>query len=247
MKISLPIKLGAYALIVLISAGFAYNYYTEVTEAQRTVIKLAYDPNASSPLQPGVVIDKAVLDQMKNVELPEDIANGQLGWALTSTPANRLALEGLVISTMLQPGDFLRAEDFVRRAGDILARRVDPGSRAFSVAVNPGAAVETFLSPGSRVDVIHTSLDEEEQASSTVLLENVSLLAVGRFQSEAEYVEAGRPTYASVTVQAPVAEIQDFLNIIEALRGQVTVVLRNPCDENAEQCRDEDGGVQADE
>ena len=33
MKISLPIKLGAYALIVLISAGFAYNYYTEVTEA----------------------------------------------------------------------------------------------------------------------------------------------------------------------------------------------------------------------
>jgi Flp pilus assembly protein CpaB len=65
-----------------------------------------------------------------------------------------------------------------------------------------------------------------------MLLENVEVMAVGETVTRGASGEGGAETYNSVTLQASVEIVETFLGEFESADGALTLVLRNPCDEN---------------
>ncbi|KAJ55875.1 hypothetical protein ACMU_08895 [Actibacterium mucosum KCTC 23349] len=224
--------ISIYLGIAIIAGLAAATYYQKVTEAQQTVRKLALAATPFEPLPKGTEVNDDIISKFRIITLPANVANSQLDWAMAGSRANVESLRGLVLKTDLQPGDFLRAEDFVDQSNNVLSLSVNEGKRAFSIPVRPGSAVGIFLTPGAQVDVLHTTLTQDERSETATLLEDVTLMAVGDFQSEAAFVQAGRPTYTSITVQANPDQIANFLNRTEASRGQLTVVLRKAAGES---------------
>lgn len=84
-----------------------------------------------------------------------------------------------------------------------VAKKITDGKRATSIGVNFVQSVSNLIEPENYVDVISSKVEkvgEKDEVKSTVLLENVRVLAVGRRLVEVEngedYVE-----YSSVTLE----------------------------------------------
>lgn len=222
-----------YFLAALLAFGAAWYYYQDVSARTETITKLRLVAEDGLVIEAGTEIDDDFLDRyVVSQEIPARLA-GEFGWALDDSPVTRINLRGRVFGQDVQGGSFLqRGHFFVPREGEF-ALRIRPGNRAFSVPVTAGNAVENFIEPQSRVDVIATFRNAAGVSEARRLLENVEVMAVGAFASRGEFETEDRPDYTTVTLQAPVDQVEAFLsqsNEADAL----TLVLRNPCDDVAD-------------
>jgi pilus assembly protein CpaB len=80
----------------------------------------------------------------------------------------------------LRPGNILLSENATREEPrNALTERIPQGFRAVAIAVSAETAVEGWVQPGSRVDVVFTTTVRGER-SITTLVENVEVLSAER-------------------------------------------------------------------
>ncbi|ABO50631.1 SAF domain protein [Desulforamulus reducens MI-1] len=109
-----------------------------------------------------------------------------------------------------------------------LALLIPEGQRALTVAVDDVSGVAGLLQPGDHVDIIVTFDYEGEQTSlSTLLLQNIQVLAVG--QSLDNTPKAEKKT-SSQTVTLSVQPGQATPLTLATERGSIRLMLRSPKD-----------------
>lgn len=223
-----------YFLAALLAFAAAFYYYQDVAERTATVSKLRLKTEDGLVIRAGTVIDDAFMDEFViSQTMPRQLA-GEFDWALDDNAITRVNLRNQVFGQDVTAGNFLqRAHFFVDR--DIaFSLRIRDGNRAFSIPVTADRAVENFVTPQSRVDVIGTYEVTQDVFTSRVILTNVEVMAVGGIDSSGQLDEEGRPEYNSVTLQAPAEAVEQFLADAEGAET-LSLALRNPC-EDATDC-----------
>ncbi len=221
-----------YTLAASLAFGTAYYYYQDVSAQSATVQKLVFVSDSETVFEAGTVIDDAFLKaHLKSRAVPAQMVEG-MKWAIADTPATRTHLKGRVLAQNVPAGSFLQGSHFAVKRSTSLAERIKPGYRAFAVEVREATAVETFVTPGSRVDVIGTFVARRgEEGTSRRLLENIVVMASGSYDTKGAFEQQERPEYRTVTLQVPSDQIEDFLTAKAAANGGLTLVLRNPCED----------------
>lgn len=120
---------------------------------------------------------------------------------------------------------------------------IGDGCRAVTFAVDSVASVNGFIRPGSRVDVVLTAAESNlglltgtnvgnrDQIVSSVILQNVPVIAVGR-----EYeLDGAEGSYGSITLNLPTRAA--IMMIQARSMGQITYMLRNVRDTATERDR----------
>jgi pilus assembly protein CpaB len=132
---------------------------------------------------------------------------------------------GKISNTDLAPGEVLLSHHLQNEKEEALfvSRKVQNGYRALSVGVNLVRSVSNLIEPNDFVDVVSTPNDKNNgPLVSTLILENVRVLAVGR-----KMIESGTDTpyveYSSVTLEV---KPQDGVNVINAgEKGSISLML----------------------
>ncbi|OYX42614.1 MAG: Flp pilus assembly protein CpaB [Rhodobacterales bacterium 32-67-9] len=224
-----------YVLAALLAFGMAYYYYQDVVAQTATVRKLRLVAEDGLVIRAGTKIDDAFIEKyVVSQEMPQ-LLEAEFQWVLDDNAATRINLRGRVFGADVPSGSFLQRAQFFVAPENAFARRIRPGNRAFSIPVEARRAVEKFIAPGARVDVIGTFEVSQNQSVAKLLLEDIEVMAVGEIDSRGEYETQDRPDYNSVTLQAPAAAVESFLAAAEDASGGLTLVLRNPC-EGADDC-----------
>jgi pilus assembly protein CpaB len=129
---------------------------------------------------------------------------------------------GKISNTDLAPGEVLLSHHLQNEKEEALfvSRKVEDGYRALSVGVNLVRSVSNLIEPNDFVDVVSTPNDKP--VVSTLILENVRVLAIGR-----RMIESGTDTpyveYSSVTIEV---KPQDGVNVINAgEKGNISLML----------------------
>lgn len=225
-----------YACAALFAFGAAFYYYQDVTRMTETVSKLRLVTEEGAVIGAGTEIDEAFLDTNVVSQIVPAALADEFRWALDDTPANRLNLLGQAFTRDVPGGAFLDRTLFFENPEGAFARRIRAGHRAFSIPVESDRAVENFIEPGSRVDVMGTFELPTGALEARHLLENVEVMAVGTFATRGEYERAEAPGYNSVTLQAPSALVTAFVAESALALGDLVLVLRNPCEEESADC-----------
>ncbi len=140
------------------------------------------------------------------------------------------AVQGTVGRTALR--EFLRGEPIVEsklvpRSGGtgLLAFKVPPGMRAFSVKVNEVVGVGGFIVPGSRVDVVVTtaaSAKNQQDQVAKIVLEDAAVLAAGQTIEQKD----NKPvTVSNVTLAVSPDDAERLA--LASNDGRIQLVLRN--------------------
>lgn len=135
--------------------------------------------------------------------------------------------EGKTASSIIEKGEPILSHHLIseREESVYVSRKVREGYRAVTVGVNINQSVSNLIEPDDVVDVVFTKNDpnNQNQPTSTILLEKQRVLAVGRKmvspdQSKEKYVE-----YSSVTLEC---KQQDAVQLINAtLEGKIQFIL----------------------
>lgn len=221
-----------YFLAALIAFGTAFYYYKDVSAQTATVTKLFLVAEDGVVIKAGTTIDEEFMERhIISQDLPAKLA-AQYDWALDDNPVTRINLQERVFGQDVAAGSFLRRTHFFLAQENAFARRIKPGYRAVSIPVEADRAVENFILPGARVDVIGAFEISQNNYVSEILLENVEVMAVEDIDSRGEFETRDRPDYDSVTVMAKAELVADYVAKSEAVAGALTLLLRNPCEEN---------------
>jgi pilus assembly protein CpaB len=106
----------------------------------------------------------------------------------------------------------------------IPARRISKGYRAISLAVSETSAVSNGVASGDHVDLVMTvNPPGEDRPVTMTLLQNVTVLSVGRFASEST-----EGSYSNVTLMVLPGEVGVIVHA--AAQGKINLSLRNPDD-----------------
>ena len=219
-----------YGLAALLSFGVGWFYYQDVASQTATVNKLRLVARDGLVITAGTVVDDAFLrEYVTSQPVPKGIAE-EFQWALSDDAVTLINLRGQVFGSDVPSGSFLQRAHFFLAPQEAFARRIHPGNRAFSIPFEESRAVENFLDPGARVDVIGTFVAEDNTVRSRRVLENVEVMGVGAYDRTDDFREQDNPEYQSVTLQAPAEVVEAFLALEVQTVGDLTLVLRNPCD-----------------
>lgn len=142
---------------------------------------------------------------------------------------------GVTTVNTLEPGQTLTWTDVAVGGGErrSLSSLVQPGFRAFNLKTRPEATSFDLVEPGDRVDLISTVTGMSGQRTTSLLLQNVLVLAVGsNTGDEAPGPRATRPADQRreqvLTLSLKVENAQ--LLALSLDKGPVSVAVRNPDD-----------------
>lgn len=149
---------------------------------------------------------------------------------------------GATLTVNVEPGQYIQTSDFARtEISRDLAAKVPQEERAMSIPVDAISGVSGLLRPGDRVDLLGTfPVTQEDQLIpgsdgeksvgyvTMTLLQNVTLLAVGKQLSDINSQSNGRGGYSTVTASLTIKEAE--LLTIAQTRGKLTLLLRNSDD-----------------
>lgn len=110
-----------------------------------------------------------------------------------------------------------------------LSLSVPKGYRAITVAVDDVSGVAGLLHPGDHVDIVTTfDYEVEKTTLSTLILQNISVLAVGQ---SLDAVQKGDQKVNTQTVTLSVQPSQGSLLTLASERGSIRLMLRSPKDD----------------
>jgi pilus assembly protein CpaB len=116
-----------------------------------------------------------------------------------------------------------------REAGAGLAPIIVAGMRAISVKVNEVIGVAGFVVPGTRVDVVVTLNQQQQQQMSRVVVSNVQVLTAGT-RYDMDQARDGKPVPSTVVTLLVTPEDAERIALASAA-GQIMLTLRNPLDQ----------------
>lgn len=166
---------------------------------------------------------------------------------LSAQPSARTDFVGAVTRRAFTQGEPITTTAVIQPEGrGFMAAQLAPGYRAVAVEIEPQTSVGGYIQPNDHVDVIVTTRSRgggaEEQVNSSIVLEDIRVLALGdRTQTqtsggEPELIQAGVAVLEMTAEDARILALADELGTISlALRGvQVeTVGMRAPSSSNA--------------
>jgi pilus assembly protein CpaB len=121
--------------------------------------------------------------------------------------------------------------------GEGLASTIEPGKRAVSVPFTDSSGAGGLVQPRSHVDVLFTRTGSMNEAVTTVVLENVVVLAIGR-NTEVGSVSAPSGGTTTTTTSSSASRAATLLVTPEQAaklefarqQGKISLALRNPLD-----------------
>ncbi len=114
---------------------------------------------------------------------------------------------------------------------DGLPATIEPGKRAVSVQITDVSAAGGFIQPRSRVDVLFTRSGSITEALTTVILEDVTVLSIGRATEVAQQTtdpRVVRPQQQAATLLVTPEEAKKLE--LAKNQGKISLALRNPLD-----------------
>jgi pilus assembly protein CpaB len=113
-------------------------------------------------------------------------------------------------------------------AGAGLPPSIPPGMRALSVRVNDVIGVAGFTVPGTRVDVLVTLQQQNNESLSRTVVSNLQVLTAGtRYDQEA--AKDGQPLPSTVVTLLVTPDDAERITLAQSA-GSIMLVLRNPLD-----------------
>ena len=176
---------------------------------------------AQQPLPLGTRLTK---DHVKLVQWPAE----------TQVPGAFATVEEVVdrglIATVEANEPLIAAKLAPLGAGAGLPPSIPPGMRAISVKVNEVVGVAGFVVPGTRVDVMVTLSNRQQDSlsMSRVVLSNVQVLTAGT-RYDQENAKDGKPIPSTVVTLLVSPEDGERV-ALAASEGQIMLTLRNPLD-----------------
>lgn len=227
-------------ILGIIAAGLVYYRLSEVSSAQESVAFLRLKPEVSVPK--GGKISGAMLATELVPENFVDLSKA----AVLDSEETRTWLANRAVTQDISAGSFLLHQYFSDDPEVRFAATIDKALRAVTIAVNPVSSVGYFVEPGSRVDIIGTMTVQEvtervvggvaiPEFTNTVvtrtILQNITVLAVGRATSRGSYLGEVTKGYPTVTVEATPEESEKLVFAMDQTSGGLTLSLRNPANE----------------
>jgi len=108
---------------------------------------------------------------------------------------------------------------------------IEPGYRAMSVQISDVSGVAGLIQPGSRVDVLFTRPGSMAEATTSIILQNVRVLSIGRITQVGQQVDPRAPKMPVVTLVLNPADAQKLE--LAKNEGKISLSLRNPLDNTA--------------
>jgi pilus assembly protein CpaB len=114
--------------------------------------------------------------------------------------------------------------------GDGLAATIEPGKRAVSVQISDVSAAGGLIQPRSKVDVLFTRSGSMTEAITTVILEDVTVLSIGRTTEAGQLNDprVPRPAQQAATLLVTPEEAKKLE--LAKNQGKISLALRNPLD-----------------
>ena len=113
---------------------------------------------------------------------------------------------------------------------DGMAAMIERGKRAISVPITDTSSAGGLIIPRSKVDVLFTRTGSMKEALTTTILQNVTVIAVGRLTEVGQQVDP--KVVQPVTRAATLLVTPDEANKLELAKnqGRLSLALRNPLD-----------------
>jgi pilus assembly protein CpaB len=221
---------------VLVAAGIvAIALLLSVALPQRTVVSSAPLPTPARPVSQIVVAARAIPSgatiSATDLRLREVSGTASPGAILSAADAI-----GHVSAKAFAPGEML-SQDALRDGTAVgIAARVPSGRRAFSIRVSEDDIVGGFLQSGDHVDIFATipgsafptrdSQNLADRSQTVLLLQNLSVLAVGENPATRGSIQAGARTVSLSLAPAELARLALALRF-----GKVSLAIRKPGDD----------------
>lgn len=205
------------AVTALLGIAVAHLYLTrlehEATGGARIPVLIA-----AKDLKPGMVLREGLLGVR---QMPQAYVGDRNIYARDSKK-----VLGIRVSTQIKANEPVLWSDLatITQPGRDLSGAVAEGKRAVSLS-GQSSTFDGLLRPGDRVDILFTPASGEE---TSMLLQNILVLAVGGQMSTEEEAQGGSFGRKSVTLSASIEEGQ-LLTQAER-QGSLKLVLRNPDD-----------------
>lgn len=221
VKILAVVSAVATALLLYLFLG---SLGRPTATSTMSVIVAASDIPANTPI---------TNEMIKTAELP---AASVVAGALT----DRTKVVGKIASAEIFVGEQLLEAKLVstgESGNKTLAYAIEPGMRAITIHVDETSGLAYMITPGNKVDIIgefvSTETSDDGSTSSkksytTMVLENVAVLAVDNIFSEDGKADSEAPGYTTLTLQ--VTPKQAMVLSAAQFEGQIRVILRSPVD-----------------
>ena len=108
---------------------------------------------------------------------------------------------------------------------------IEAGMRAISVQINDSSGVAGLIQPNSRVDVLFTRPGSMAEAVTSVILQNIKVLAIGRLVSVGQTLDPKAPKMPVATLLASPEDAQKLE--LAKNQGKISLTLRNPLDQTS--------------
>ena len=105
---------------------------------------------------------------------------------------------------------------------------IEAGMRAMSVTINDSSGVAGLIQPNSRVDVLFTRPGSMAEAVTSVILQNVKVLAIGRLVQVGQTLDPKAPKMPVATLLVSPEDAQKLE--LAKNQGKISLTLRNPLD-----------------
>lgn len=139
--------------------------------------------------------------------------------------ATQASLVGAVARSAMVAGEPVIETKIVRAgAAGLMAAVLTPGMRAVSMRVAPETSVAGFVLPGDKVDVLYSEPNEGGSTETTVLFQDVRILAVNTVYTENP--EAPVIEGVNATVELSPSDTLRFVNA-RSSKGQLSFALRS--------------------
>jgi pilus assembly protein CpaB len=189
-----------------------------------TVYVAASDIPADTPIMAAMI---------KPAEIsPEAVVSG----AITS----QSVIIGKVSNTVIFAGEQILGAKLVstgESGNKALAYAIKPGMRAITIAVDETSGLAYMIAPGDHIDIIGEFLStvpnetiegSAKVSHTTMILENINVLAVDNVLSEGGKINSDSPVYTTLTLEVTPAQAMELSEA--QFEGQLRAILRSPID-----------------
>jgi pilus assembly protein CpaB len=208
--------------VAWVSAGLLTWFYLAKTRGPKTV-KVVKVLAAVRDLPLGTRIRKA---DLKQVEIQEkDLPRGAL-------LQDREVLDRALMVPVSTNEPFTNQKLSTLGGADGVPSTIEQGKRAISVQISDVSGVAGLIQPNSRVDVFFTRPGSMAEAVTTIILQNVRVLAIGRLYQAGQQVDPKAPRMPVATLVVTPEEAQKLE--LAKNQGKISLALRNPLDASQE-------------
>ena len=114
---------------------------------------------------------------------------------------------------------------------DGIPSTIEAGMRAISVQINDSSGVAGLIQPNSRVDVLFTRPGSMAEAVTSVILQNIKVLAIGRLVQMGQTLDPKAPKMPVATLLMTPEDAQKLE--LAKNEGRISLTLRNPLDQSS--------------